>query len=108
MMRRAERLNDEQRRVLLALRQGCHLKVHRTLDGDKVCRLHHSPHAGNASIEVLPLELIDALERSGFVQSNMKFPAATLLLTERGVQAAEAVMTASAGDGLRPIGPRKY
>jgi hypothetical protein len=108
MMRRAERLNDEQRRVLLALRQGSHLKVHRTLDGDKVCRLHSPAVEGNANVEEVLLTLVDALERGGFVQSNMKFPAATLLLTERGVQEAEGILTASAEDGLRPIGPRRY
>jgi uncharacterized protein YjhX (UPF0386 family) len=108
MIGRSERLGDEQRRVLLALRQGCHLKVHRTVDGDKVCRLHCSPQEGCPNVEDLPLELVDALERGGFVQSNMKFPAAALLLTERGAKAAESLLAASPEGGLRPVGPRQY
>jgi hypothetical protein len=85
------RLNHEQRRILAALRQGCYLKIHRTLDGAKVYRLHCSAPDGEITVEELSAAPVDALERHGYVQSNMKFPAATLLLTERGVQAATAL-----------------
>lgn len=78
------RLNTEQRRILAALQAGCYLKIHRTLDGAKLYRLHCSGEDGG---EELPAAPVDALERHGYLQSNMKFPAATLLLTERGAGA---------------------
>jgi hypothetical protein len=77
------RLNTEQRRILAALQRGCYLKIHRTLDGAKVYRLH-CLIGGEDAVEELPAAAVDALERHGYLQSNMKFPAATLLLTERG------------------------
>jgi hypothetical protein len=101
------RLSREQQRILQALQQGSHLKVHRTLDGAKVYRLH-SPAGGDeaggddAAAEVVAASLVEALERGGYLQSNLKFPAAALLLTERG---AEAVTAPAA---LRPVGPRGY
>ena len=95
------RLNHEQRRILQALQRGCHLKVHRDVDGGKVYRLHCPTESGDAA-EVVDSADIDGLERRGYLQSNMKFPAATLLLTERGLQ---AVSTPAA---LRPLGPRGY
>ena len=95
------RLNREQQRILRALQQGCHLKVHRTLDGTKVYRLHWAA-AGADAVEEVEGKLVEALERGGYLQSNLKFPAAALLLTERGVQA----VTAPAA--LRPVGPRGY
>ena len=78
------RLSQEQRRILAALQQGCYLKVHRTLDGAKVYCLYCSSTDGKERAEELPAALVDPLERHGYVQSNMKFPAATLLLTVRG------------------------
>jgi hypothetical protein len=80
------RLNGEQRRILAALQHGCTLKIHRTLDGAKVYRLH-CPADGEDRVEELPAAAVDMLERHGYLQSNMKFPAATLLLTERGARA---------------------
>ena len=80
------RLNTEQRRILAALQGGCYLKIHRTLDGAKVYRLHCSS-GGEDAVEELPPAAVDALARHGYLQSNLKFPAATLLLTERGARA---------------------
>lgn len=94
--------NREQRRILQALLSGCHLKVHRTVDGAKEYRLHGSTADGVPAAEVLAPGPVEALERRGYLQSNLKFPAASLLLTERGVQAASAPAL------LRPIGPRGY
>lgn len=113
--RDARRLDAGERRILLALRQGALLKVHRTLDGGKSYRLHSGGAAseeGATSAEIAPA-VAEALERGGYVQSNMKFPAATLLLTERGAAAAEAVAAAEANAGhaqqlLAPTGPRNY
>ena len=106
------RLSGEQRRILQALQQGRHLKVHRTVDGAKVYRLHGAAGDGAAAGEAVtgeavtgeevPAGVVEPLERHGCLQSNLKFPAATLLLTERG---ARAVTTPAA---LHPIGPRSY
>jgi hypothetical protein len=99
------RLNGEQRRILQALQSGCHLKVHRDLDGAKVYRLHcpaASTAAGVNAAEEVAAGNVEALERRGYLQSNLKFPAAMLLLTERGLQAA------STPAALRPVGPRSY
>ena len=100
------RLNSEQRRILVALQHGCHLKVHRDLDGAKVYRLHHPPARAVTTEEVastiVETTIVETLERRGYLQSNLKFPAATLLLTERGVEAANTPAP------LRPVGPRSY
>ena len=80
------RLSSEQRRILAALQGGCYLKIHRTLDGAKVYRLYCSS-APDDQGEELPAAPVDALEQHGYLQSNMKFPAATLLLTARGATA---------------------
>lgn len=89
------------RDLLAALRGGAVLKVHRTLDGVKVYRLHgRGPGEG----EVIAARLVDSLERGGFLQSNMKFPAATLLLTEKGL----AATTADVASLPEPAGPRRY
>jgi hypothetical protein len=79
------RLNTEQRRILAALQGGCYIKIHRTLDGAKVYRLYCSSSSDDQG-EELSAAPVDALERHGYLQSNMKFPAATLLLTECGAQ----------------------
>lgn len=94
-------MNGEQRRILAALQSGCHLKVHREVDGAKVYRLHCPPETG-AKDEVVAPAVVESLERHGYLQSNLKFPAATLLLTERGLQAVDAPAP------LRPVGPRRY
>jgi hypothetical protein len=83
------RLSAEQRRILVAVRRGCVVKVHRTLDGAKSYRLHSSD-ADGLMAEELGAAAVDALEQHGYLQSNMKFPAATLLLTPKGAQAAAA------------------
>jgi hypothetical protein len=98
----AGQLSSEQQRVLLALQQGCHLKVHRTLDGAKVYRLHGAAAGGEDAAEEVAPGVVETLERRGYLQSNMKFPAAAYLLTERGAQAIEAPAA------LHPVGPRSY
>ena len=93
------RLSAAQQRLLLALAGGATLKVHRTLDGEKSYRLHSE---NRASEEIDP-GVVDGLAAQALLVSNMKFPAATFLLTERGVQ--EAVRL---GAPLRPLTPRQY
>lgn len=94
----APRLSAEQRRVLLALASGAVLKVHRTLDGEKTYQLHGD--GGRKEIDPGTVERLAAL---GLVESNMKFPAATFLLSEAGADAA-----ARLGGRLRPLTSRQY
>ena len=95
----ALRLGEAQQRVLLALASGAALKVHRTLDGEKAHRLH----AEDGTVAEVDAAVVDALLAQGLIESNMKFPAATFLLTETGAEAA-----AQLGGTLRPLTPRRY
>ncbi len=95
-----DELEPAQAALLVALQQGAVLKVHRTVDGDKVHRLHQ---AGAADQEI-DGALVVALADQGLVQSNMKFPAATFLLTDKGA----AVATHLSGASVEPAGPRNY
>jgi hypothetical protein len=78
-----QKLTPQQQSVLAALAQGATLKAHRSLDGAKVHRLH--PLDGGPAQAVDP-GTVAALHELGLVESNMKFPAATYLLTDRGRQ----------------------
>lgn len=95
------RLSDAQRALLIALQAGERLQVHRTLDGAKLYRLH--THDGNATEAVAP-DVVDSLVRTGLIESNMKFPAATFLLTDKGLAAVQAIT----GSEQAPVGPRKF
>lgn len=79
------RLNAQQRSLLAAVAAGDVLKVHRTVDGEKVYRLH--PLDGAPEVEIAPRD-VEMLLRQGLIDSNMKFPAATFLITPKGVAAA--------------------
>jgi hypothetical protein len=100
-MKPADRLTPEQSRVLVALLHGSCLRVHRTPDGDKVFRL---AAPDNACSEEIPGSVASALEQQGLVASNMKFPAATFLLTEKG----QGLVTTWGDDAVLPLGPRNY
>ncbi len=63
---------------------GATLKAHRTVDGTKTHMLH--PLDGPA--EPVDRAAVETLKQHGLIASNMKFPAATYVLTERGVTAA--------------------
>lgn len=76
-------LAAEAYQILQALDQGASLKVHRTLDGAKVHKVH--PLQGVA-YEV-PTAVVRTLEKRGWLRSNMKFPVATYLLTPEGKKA---------------------
>lgn len=95
----ALRLDAAQQGVLLALANGATLKVHRTLDGEKAHRLH----AGDGGSTAVGAAVVNGLLAQGLIESNMKFPAATFLLTEAGIAAA-----AQFGGALRPLTPRRY
>ena len=72
--------------ILQALLNGATLKSHRYLDGAKLYKLH--PLDGPA--EPVERAAVDYLKQQGLIKSNMKFPAATYLLTDKGKQAAAA------------------
>ena len=95
-----DELEPVQAALLTKLQQGAVLKVHRTVDGDKTYRLHQ-PGAPDQEIDAA---LVMALAHLGLVQSNMKFPAATFLLTDKGATVARQLSGAS----VEPMGPRNY
>jgi hypothetical protein len=66
---------------------GATLKVHRDLDGRKTHLLH--PLTGESS--PIPRELVGSLRKLGLIQSNLKFPAATYILTDRALDALAAL-----------------
>ncbi len=70
--------------ILRAMLAGATLKAHRDLDGAKTHRLH--PLVGPP--ELVDRATVESLRQHGLIASNMKFPAATYVLTERGVTAA--------------------
>jgi hypothetical protein len=78
------KLPPEPARILRAMAAGATLKAHRTVDGDKT----HQLHPLNGPAQTVPRADVDFLKDHGLIRSNMKFPAATYLLTERGVRAA--------------------
>lgn len=92
-------LNDDQRVLLAALQAGDQLKVHRTVDGEKHYLLHR---LDDATVIEVSTAVIARLERSGLIESNMKFPVATFLLTDKGVAAAARIT----GSAQAPVGPR--
>ena len=95
------RLNGEQRAILVALQAGDRLKVHRTIDGEKRYLLHRLDESGADAVDAA---VVASLERSGLIESNMKFPAAMFLLTDKGVAAAAHIT----GSAQTPMGPRNY
>ena len=89
--RAAPRLSREAQTVLAALVSGQHLKSHRDMDGEKLYVLHD---AANHSHTPISAATVAELRDRGLIVGNMKFPAATSLLTVEGEQAA-AVLSAS-------------
>jgi len=96
------RFSDAQRAILVAMQAGDRLKVQRTLDGAKVFWLH--PRVDDDAAVELVGAVVDSLVRAGLIESNMKFPAATFLLTDKGVAAAAHIT----GRTQAPTGPRNF
>jgi len=76
-------LSPVAKQIIVAMQQGATLKAHRTLDGEKLHQIHPLQDAAF----VVPTAAVRELEQRGWLRSNMKFPAATYLLTEQGSQA---------------------
>lgn len=81
----------EEQAVLAALADGWTLKSHRTLDGEKRYLLHSLT---GERVEIDAAVVTRMTERR-LLQSNQKFPAATLLLTAQGRRAAGRLATES-------------
>lgn len=75
--------------LLLELAAGATLKAHRTLDGDK----RHELHRLTGERVPIAATTVRTLERRRLLASNMKFPAATYLLTEQGIHLARSLCT---------------
>lgn len=73
-------LSPEAVQILYAVRQGAAVKAHRTLDGAKI----HKVHPLQADAFEVSEAAVRALEKRGWLRSNLKFPVATYLLTEKG------------------------
>lgn len=83
-------MSMEEKRLLSALVQGAQLKAHRYLDGKKVHRLHWSD---TEKTETVADSVVERLLQREFVSSNMKFPAATYMLTETGRKKGSSLVT---------------
>lgn len=95
------RLSSAQRAILAAMQAGDRLKVHRAVDGDKSYRLHRLEDNHACAVAATA---VDGLARAGLIESNMKFPAATFLLTDKGRMVAGAIT----GRATAPPGPRNF
>ncbi len=99
------RLSREAQTVLVALVSGQHLKSHRDLDGAKVYALHD---AANRTHTPVAAATVDELRTRGLIVGNMKFPAATYLLTVEGEKVAAALVGQTGGSPLRPLLARLF
>lgn len=95
------RLSRDARSVLAALVNGQHLKSHREVDGAKRYALHD---AANATHTPVAVATVDELRDAGLIAGNMKFPAATYLLTTEGEKVAASLSTSP----LRPLLARLF
>jgi hypothetical protein len=95
------RLGRQEKEVLRALVSGYQLKSHRTLDGKKSYALHDTATDATRPVSTATVE---HLRERGLIAGNMKFPAATYMLTIEGERVA-ASLTSSP---LRPILARLF
>jgi hypothetical protein len=76
-------LSVAQRELLMAMRDGASLKIHRELDGDK----QHLLHPLESETEPVDAALVESLRDLDLIQSNLKFPAADYVLTDKALAA---------------------
>lgn len=93
-------LSTPQENLLLAVLAGATLKSHRDVDGAKEYRLH--PLDGDAV--GVPGNVVRSLEEMGYLLSNQKFPAASLILSQNGRRLAQEAREAS-GSKPQPVKP---
>lgn len=75
-------LSQVQRNLLSAMAGGSTLKAHRGLDGEK----QHLLHPLHGEPQPVSAGLVESLRDRGLIQSNLKFPAATYVLTDLALQ----------------------
>jgi len=80
-------LSTVARALLIELAAGATLKAHRTVDGDK----RHTLQRLTGEQVPVAAATVRTLERRHLLASNMKFPAATYLLTEPGLRLARSL-----------------
>ncbi len=99
------KLSPGEEAVLRAVVRGGALKIHRNMDGEKLPHLHPL----DAPAYAVDSALIDSLKRRKLIRSNMKFPVAPYLLTDRGRVAASGLgegdmhAGAAGSQGLSPL-----
>ncbi len=98
-------LSNEQKRVLRAIVGGAYLKAHRHLDGYKVHKLHfgQSDSAQNVDEHVVADGVVDGLRRRGLIDSNLKFPAATYMLTDHGAKVVQRLLGTMSQSATIPL-----
>ncbi len=94
------RLTESEKTVLHALVSGSRLQSHRHLDGRK----EYSLHALDDRTQPIAAAVVERLRGLGLIESNMKFPAATYLLTTKGQQVASSLTPAA----LHPLIARDF
>lgn len=95
------RLGRQEKDILRALVSGYQLKSHRYLDGEKVYTLHDT---GTDATQPVLVATVVRLRDRGLIVGNMKFPAATYLLTAEGERVAASLTTSP----FRPILARLF
>jgi hypothetical protein len=95
------RLREDEKAVLAALVRGSRLRSHRHLDGTKLYRLHRLEDDAGEEVTVA---VVKRLRDLGLIAGNMKFPAATYLLTAKGERVAASLTTSP----LHPILARLF
>lgn len=98
------RLSKAEQHVLAALVSGRHLKSHRYLDGTKHYALHDAAYHTSEPVDGAT---VDKLRERGLIAGNMKFPAATYLLTPHGAAVAESLAQAPLKPLLARMIPRR-
>lgn len=96
-----QELSEAQQRVLKALAEGIVLKGHRNIEGEKVYKLHAMD---GSEIAVIEADVIEFLKENKLVHSNMKFPAASFLLTDKGREIASRLI----GRDVSALGSGNY
>jgi len=94
-------LSATHKHILGELARGSRLQDHRDLEGGKLYKLHSLDNAVDIAIAAASVAY---LQRHKLIESNMKFPAATYLLTDKGAAIAATLTTVQ----TLPLASRNY
>ncbi|GIV78859.1 MAG: hypothetical protein KatS3mg050_3253 [Litorilinea sp.] len=94
-------LRGEEKQVLVSMAAGQRLRSHRYLDGTKIYLLHALEDDRGQPVAA---ETVASLRRRGLIESNMKFPVATYLLTDKGAALARRLTR----EAVRPLSSRNF